>query len=117
MRKMMKFIRSRLSSDETGQALIIVLVLLVMGSLTIIPVLAHIGYTPQHSLQFGRKVVRGREKDAAAALIADAKALEEAGAFAMVLECLPRKLASEITRWKRISRSKVTRRLLLVRRA
>lgn len=43
MRKMMKFISSRLSSDETGQALIIVLVLLVMGSLTIIPVLDHIG--------------------------------------------------------------------------
>lgn len=43
MRKMMKFIRSRLSSDETGQALIIVLVLLVMGSLTIIPVLTHLG--------------------------------------------------------------------------
>ena len=62
-----------------------------------IPVMAHIGYTPQHSLQFGRKIVRGREKDAAAALITDAKALEVAGAFAIVLECIPQKLASEIT--------------------
>ena len=62
-----------------------------------IPVLGHIGYTPQHSLQFGTKVVQGREKEAAQKLVNDAKALEDAGAFAVVLECMPKKLSAEIS--------------------
>ena len=62
-----------------------------------IPVLGHIGYTPQHSLQFGRKIVRGRDPESAAALVADARAIEEAGAFAVVLECIPKELSAKIT--------------------
>ena len=62
-----------------------------------IPVMGHIGYTPQHSLQFGKQIVQGREEEKAKKLIDDAKALEQAGAFSIVLECVPRALASKIT--------------------
>lgn len=58
-----------------------------------IPVMAHIGLTPQSIHKFGGyKIQRHREK-----LLEDAKAVEEAGAFAVVLECVPEEIAKEIT--------------------
>lgn len=63
-----------------------------------IPVMGHIGYTPQSVHQFGRRRVAGKCADAAEALLRDALALQCAGAFAIVLECVPTPLADEITR-------------------
>jgi 3-methyl-2-oxobutanoate hydroxymethyltransferase len=62
-----------------------------------IPVMGHIGLTPQSVRQMGGYKVQGRKPDQAQALIDDAMALEEAGVFALVLECVPRQLAAEIT--------------------
>lgn len=62
-----------------------------------IPVMGHIGLTPQSVNVFGGFKVQGKEEGAAQALIEDALALEEAGAFAMVLEALPEALARIIT--------------------
>lgn len=62
-----------------------------------IPVMGHIGMTPQSVLQYGGFKVQGREEKQREALLADAKALEEAGAFAIVLECVPSSLGEEIT--------------------
>ena len=62
-----------------------------------IPVVAHIGLTPQSVNQLGGFKVQGKDVEAAKKLINDAKALEEAGAFACVLECVPAALASKIT--------------------
>lgn len=62
-----------------------------------IPVMAHIGLTPQAVNQLGGYRVQGRSSKAAADLIEDAKALEEAGAYAVVLELVPAPLAAIIT--------------------
>lgn len=62
-----------------------------------IPVCAHIGLTPQSVLAFGGYGMHGKDDAEAAKLLQDAKALEEAGAFAIVLECVPDGLASLIT--------------------
>jgi len=62
-----------------------------------IPVMAHIGLTPQSVNEFGGFKVQGKKLDAAMQLIEDAKAVEEAGAFAVVLECVPAELAQRIT--------------------
>ncbi|NLT41191.1 MAG: 3-methyl-2-oxobutanoate hydroxymethyltransferase [Anaerolineae bacterium] len=62
-----------------------------------IPVMGHIGLTPQSANQLGGFKVQGRSVEAAKRLLADAKALEEAGAFAIVLECIPAPLARLIT--------------------
>lgn len=62
-----------------------------------IPVCAHIGLTPQSVNQLGGYKVQGKDEAAAQKLIDDAKALEAAGAFACVLECVPAKLATKIT--------------------
>jgi 3-methyl-2-oxobutanoate hydroxymethyltransferase len=62
-----------------------------------IPVMGHLGLTPQSVHQLGGYKVQGREIDAAKRMIEDAKILEEAGAFSIVLECVPEKLAEEIT--------------------
>lgn len=62
-----------------------------------IPVVAHIGLTPQSVNVFGGYKVQGRDEETARQLICDAKAVEEAGAFAVVLECVPDKLAGLIT--------------------
>ena len=67
-----------------------------------IPVMAHIGLTPQSIHTMGSYKVQGRTLDAANELVADAEALEEAGAFAIVLEGIPRELAAIITRRLRI---------------
>lgn len=62
-----------------------------------IPVIGHLGMTPQSVNQFGGYKVRGKEKGQAKALLADAKALEQAGAQAVVLEAIPASLAKTIT--------------------
>ncbi|GAB4254504.1 3-methyl-2-oxobutanoate hydroxymethyltransferase [Deferrisoma sp.] len=62
-----------------------------------IPVMAHIGLTPQTATQLGGFKVQGRDPEAARALLEDAKAVEAAGAFAVVLECVPTKLATRIS--------------------
>jgi 3-methyl-2-oxobutanoate hydroxymethyltransferase len=62
-----------------------------------IPVMGHLGYTPQSVHRFGSRVVRGRTQAEANRLLADAKALQEAGCFGIVLECVPLPLAEEIT--------------------
>lgn len=62
-----------------------------------IPVIGHLGMTPQSVNQYGGYKVQGKEKDQAKALLADAKALEEAGAVAIVLEAIPAGLAKTIT--------------------
>lgn len=62
-----------------------------------IPVVAHLGLTPQSVNAFGGFKVQGRDEEAAKRLIEDAIAIQEAGAFAVVLECVPSKLAELIT--------------------
>lgn len=62
-----------------------------------IPVMAHIGLTPQSVNQFGGFRVQGKDKDTAERLICDAQAVQDAGAFAVVLELVPAQLAQEIT--------------------
>jgi 3-methyl-2-oxobutanoate hydroxymethyltransferase len=61
------------------------------------PVLGHIGYTPQSVHVLGRNRVQGRDFEHGLAMVRDALALQEAGAFAVVLELVPRQLAVEIT--------------------
>jgi 3-methyl-2-oxobutanoate hydroxymethyltransferase len=62
-----------------------------------IPVMGHIGLTPQAVNQLGGFRVQGRSKESARKLIADALAVQEAGAFAIVLELVPAELAKAIT--------------------
>lgn len=62
-----------------------------------IPVVAHIGLTPQSVNAMGGFKVQGKSEEAARKLIEEAKAVEEAGAFAVVLECVPAKLAEMIS--------------------
>ncbi len=62
-----------------------------------IPVMGHLGLTPQSVNQFGGHKVQGKTPAAAARLIGDARALEEAGAFAVVLETIPAPLAKMVT--------------------
>jgi len=62
-----------------------------------IPVMGHIGLTPQSVHQMGGYKVQGKHPKEAEILISDAKALVDAGIFALVLECVPAALAAEIT--------------------
>ncbi len=62
-----------------------------------IPVMGHIGLTPQSVLEIGGYKVQGRSEECRERLKREAKELEEAGCFAIVLECIPRDLAKEIT--------------------
>ncbi|MCC6266294.1 MAG: 3-methyl-2-oxobutanoate hydroxymethyltransferase [Dehalococcoidia bacterium] len=62
-----------------------------------IPVMGHLGLTPQSVNQFGGHKVQGKTPAAAAKLLQDARALEEAGAFAVVLETIPAPLARMVT--------------------
>jgi 3-methyl-2-oxobutanoate hydroxymethyltransferase len=62
-----------------------------------IPVVGHIGLTPQSVNQLGGFKVQGKDLDGAQKLIEAARAMEEAGAFAVVLECVPTLLAQKIT--------------------
>ena len=62
-----------------------------------IPVLAHVGMTPQSVNSYGGFKKQGKTREAAEQILADAKAVEEAGAFAVTLECIPAELAAEVT--------------------
>ena len=63
-----------------------------------IPVMAHVGLTPQSVNAYGGYRVHGRGEEAAQQLLRDAKAVQDAGAFAVVLELVPAELAAEVTR-------------------
>jgi 3-methyl-2-oxobutanoate hydroxymethyltransferase len=63
-----------------------------------IPLMGHVGLTPQSVNQFGGYKVQGKTRNAAARILADAVAMEEAGAFSIVLEGVPSPLAERITR-------------------
>jgi 3-methyl-2-oxobutanoate hydroxymethyltransferase len=67
-----------------------------------IPVMGHVGLTPQSVHQMGGFVVQGRDEEGARKLVADARALQEAGAYALVLEGIPQALAAAITERLRI---------------
>ncbi len=67
-----------------------------------IPVMGHIGLTPQSVHSLGGYRVQGKTFESASELLADAQAVEDAGAFSMVLEGIPRELAAIITRRLRI---------------
>jgi len=62
-----------------------------------IPVMGHLGLTPQSIYKFGTYKVRATEDEEAESLIEDAKSLEEAGCFSLVLEKIPAKLAKQVT--------------------
>lgn len=68
-----------------------------------IPVMGHLGLTPQSIHQFGSYRTRGTSKDEAERILRDAIALQEAGAFAIVLEKIPSDLAKEVTESLQIS--------------
>jgi 3-methyl-2-oxobutanoate hydroxymethyltransferase len=63
-----------------------------------IPVMGHLGLTPQWIHQFGGYKVRGKTPAAARAILDDAKKLERAGVFSLVLECVPWQLARSVTK-------------------
>ena len=67
-----------------------------------IPVVGHLGFTPQAENMLGGKRVQGRGDEAAERLVADARALEEAGAVAVVLEMVPAPVARRVTEVLRI---------------
>jgi 3-methyl-2-oxobutanoate hydroxymethyltransferase len=67
-----------------------------------IPVMGHLGLTPQSALQLGGHKVQGREINEARLIEEDATLLEELGCFALVLECVPTELGRSITRRLRI---------------
>jgi len=62
-----------------------------------IPVMGHIGLTPQTASQLGGYKVQGKDVESARKMLKDAQALDEAGVFAIVLECIPDALAKSIT--------------------
>jgi 3-methyl-2-oxobutanoate hydroxymethyltransferase len=62
-----------------------------------VPVMGHIGLTPQSVHKMGGYLVQGKDSEKARRLLRDARALEEAGCFAVVLECIPAELARVIT--------------------
>lgn len=67
-----------------------------------IPIMGHLGLTPQSIHQLGGLRVQGRQEKEALAIAEQAKSLEQAGCFGLVLECLPSPLAAEITSQLRI---------------
>lgn len=62
-----------------------------------IPVMGHLGLTPQSVHQLGGYRVQGRSAEAAGRILADSRRLEELGAFGLVLECVPEQLAADVT--------------------
>ncbi len=62
-----------------------------------VPVMGHLGLTPQWLRTFGGFKVQARHPDAAAQLLADAREFQDAGAFALVLECVPSAVARDVT--------------------
>jgi 3-methyl-2-oxobutanoate hydroxymethyltransferase len=67
-----------------------------------VPVMGHIGLTPQAVHKLGGYVVQGKDSEKAQALLRDARALEAAGCYAVVLECIPAELARIVTSQLRI---------------
>ena len=67
-----------------------------------VPIMGHIGLTPQSVHQLGGFKVQGKKESDARRLIEEAKTLEQAGCFALVLECIPQALAQAITEIVRI---------------
>lgn len=67
-----------------------------------IPVMGHLGLTPQSIYKFGSYTVRAKQEDEAEVLLRDARLLEEAGCFALVLEKIPAELATRVARSIRI---------------
>ncbi len=63
-----------------------------------IPVMGHIGFTPQSEHGLGGHIIQGRGDEGAEQLLADAHAVEEAGAFAVVLEMVPSAIAGQVTK-------------------
>lgn len=63
-----------------------------------IPVMGHLGLTPQSIYKFGTYTVRAKEEEEAKRLLEDAKILEESGCFALVLEKIPAKLAEQVAK-------------------
>jgi 3-methyl-2-oxobutanoate hydroxymethyltransferase len=63
-----------------------------------IPVMGHLGLTPQSVNQLGGYVIQGRKVAEMEQLLADAQAIEQAGAFSLVLECVPEEVATEISK-------------------
>ena len=63
-----------------------------------VPVMGHLGLTPQTAGQLGGFKVQGKSLEAGRKMLADARALEDAGAFSLVLECVPAPLAEVVTR-------------------
>lgn len=85
---------------EGGRAMVPEVELLVRAG---IPVMGHIGWTPQAVHGMGGKTrVQGKDRDRARSIVADALAVQEAGAFAIVLELVPEQLASALTRRLRV---------------
>lgn len=62
-----------------------------------VPVVGHLGLTPQSVGVLGGYRIQGKDAESAQQLLKDAKAIEEAGAFMLVLECVPKELAKEVT--------------------
>ncbi len=79
---------------EGGERYVPVIQAIVQAS---IPVVGHLGLTPQSLHEFGGYRVQGKDSESAEILISDAKALEKAGCFAIVLEGIPWQLAKRIT--------------------
>lgn len=79
---------------EGGERYVPVIEAIVQAS---IPVVGHLGLTPQSLHEFGGYRVQGRDRESADRMISDAKALEKAGCFAVVLEGIPWQLAKKIT--------------------
>jgi 3-methyl-2-oxobutanoate hydroxymethyltransferase len=79
---------------EGGQRYVPVIEAIIQAS---IPVVGHLGLTPQSLHQFGGYRVQGKDRESADRLFNDALSLERAGCFAIVLECIPWQLAKRIT--------------------
>lgn len=93
--RLMKEARVEAVKLEGGRAVVEAVARLVTAG---IPVMGHLGLTPQSIHAFGTYRVRATGADDAAQLLADAEALADAGAFAIVLEKVPATLAAEVTR-------------------
>lgn len=63
-----------------------------------VPVMGHIGFTPQSINMFGKNIVQGKSEAQAKSLLEDAHVLQDLGCFALVLECIPADLGTQITK-------------------
>jgi len=93
--RMLKEARAQAVKVEGGQEIAPQIRAIVQAG---IPVMGHLGLTPQHVAALGGYKVQARTAQAAAMLLEDAKALAEAGCFALVLECVPSPVAALVTR-------------------